>query len=152
MPPPDTGVRLAQGADVLPLMRAVVGHFRPAPFYVTTDLFGGALPVEIVGGELSAMIGRPVAGAHRHEVPELYVLLSPEPGGAEIEIEAEGLRRRVSSPAVALIPAGVEHRFVTLRAEPGSWCLGVLLGDDRAGRPAVLGELANVDLEPGGCA
>jgi hypothetical protein len=115
----------------LPILREVAGHHRPAPFYLTADMFGGS-PVELVAAELSDLVGVPLADLHTHPVPEVYVLLSPAPGDAEIEVELDGERHRLVSPATFLVPAGARHRFVTRRAAPGSWCLGLLLGDERA--------------------
>lgn len=63
----------------LPIPLAVAGHHQPAPFYLTADMFGG-LPVQLAGGELSAMVGKPVAAPHTHPVDELYLLVSPNKG------------------------------------------------------------------------
>src|SRR5919201_59311 len=115
----------------VPVLREVAGHHRPAPFYLTDDMFGG-LPVELVAAELSARVDIPLADLHTHAVPEIYVLLSPAPGEAEIDVEVDGETRRLVSPATFLVPAGARHRFITRRAAPGSWCLGVLLGGENA--------------------
>jgi len=114
----------------LPIPRAVAGHGEPAPFYITSEMFGG-LPVELAGGELSALVGRPVAAPHTHDVDELYLLVSPNPGGARIEVLLDGQRHELTSPAVMRIPAGSEHCFLTLEAEVGSYCFGVLMGGAR---------------------
>ena len=68
-----------------------------------------------------------MAAAHEHEVPEVYLLLSPEPGGAEIEVSVDGEVHRLVAPAALFVPARTRHCFVTKRAAPGSFCLGVLL-------------------------
>ncbi|MEU5280207.1 cupin domain-containing protein [Streptomyces asoensis] len=112
----------------LPIPLAVAGHHQPAPFYLTADMFGG-LPVQLAGGELSALVGKPVAAPHTHPVDELYLLVSPNKGGARIEVQLDGRRHELLSPAVMRIPAGSEHCFLTLEAEVGSYCFGVLLGD-----------------------
>jgi len=114
----------------LPLLQAVAGHHHPVPFYVTRDMFGG-LPFQIAGGEISDKVGKPVAELHTHDVDEIYLLLSPNARGACIEIVAGGEAVVLESPAVYHVPAGVKHRFLTLRAEPGSYCLGVLLANPR---------------------
>ncbi|AEV87082.1 hypothetical protein ACWT_6065 [Actinoplanes sp. SE50] len=119
----------AQIRTDLPLFKAVAGHHQPAPFYLTSDMFGG-LPVQLAGGELSDKVGKPVADPHTHPVPEIYLLVSPNPGGARISVLLDGDEHELSSPATLYIPAGAEHRFVTLAAEPGSYCFGVLLGED----------------------
>ena len=110
----------------LPLVKAVEGHFDEVPFFLTSDMFGG-LPVEIAGGEISSLVDKPVASTHSHRVDEIYLLLSPSPGGAVIDVTAGGETVEVVSPAAVHIPAGTEHQFVTRRAERGSYCLGILL-------------------------
>lgn len=120
-------VDLVASHSDLPIFVPVPGHHAPVPFYLMKDMFGG-LPVEIAGGEVSDKVDRPVAAPHRHEVPEIYLLVSPNPGGARIVVEVEGERHFLSSPAVLYVPAQAEHHFVTLRAERGSYCFGILLG------------------------
>ncbi|CAI8733006.1 MULTISPECIES: hypothetical protein [Bacillus] len=114
----------------LPKMKEVEGHFHPAPFLLTEEMFGG-VNVEIAGGEISELVGKPVASLHKHDVPEIYLLFSPEKGGAKIQIEVEGEEYIVESPATFYIPAGMKHRFLTLEATRGSYCLGVLLNNYR---------------------
>ncbi|MEU0334487.1 cupin domain-containing protein [Streptomyces sp. NPDC006193] len=118
----------AEIVEDLPIPLAVAGHHQPAPFYLTADMFGG-LPVQLAGGELSALVGKPVAAPHTHPVDELYLLVSPNKGGARIEVRLDGETYELVSPAVMRIPAGGEHCFLTLEAEVGSYCFGVLLGD-----------------------
>lgn len=115
----------------LPRLVPMPGHFHDVPLYLGLDMFGG-MPVEVAGGEISELVGRPVAAVHTHDVPEVYLLLSPEKGGAEIEIEVDGSLFVATSPAAFYVPAGARHRFVTKRAERGSYCLGILL---HAGAP-----------------
>jgi hypothetical protein len=111
----------------LPIPLPVAGHHQAAPFYVTRDMFGG-IPVAIAGGELSDKIGIPVARPHRHDVPEIYFLVSPTPGGARIRVVVDGEDHEMASPAVFYVPAGAEHCFLTLAAERGSYCFGILVG------------------------
>jgi len=128
-----TGSETGAAAEIitgLPIPLAVAGHHHPAPFYLTADMFGG-LPIQLAGGELSALVGKPVAAPHTHDVDELYLLVSPNPGGARIEVIVEGTRHELASPAVMRIPAGSEHSFLTLEAEVGSYCFGVLIGEKR---------------------
>jgi hypothetical protein len=113
----------------LPVFRQVPGHYSPTPFFLTSDMLGG-VGLEIAGGEISAQIGKPVAAPHTHEVPEIYLLLSPEPGGAVIDVVVDGEQHRLVAPATMLVPAGAVHHFVTRSAVPGSYCLGLLLADD----------------------
>ncbi|MEU3573743.1 cupin domain-containing protein [Kitasatospora sp. NPDC036755] len=118
----------AEIVTALPIPLAVAGHHQPAPFYVTAEMFGG-LPVQLAGGELSTLVGKPVAAPHTHPVDELYLLVSPEPGQARIEVHLDGVRHELVSPAVMRIPAGSEHCFLTLEAAVGSYCFGILIGD-----------------------
>jgi hypothetical protein len=124
--PPRLSDKAGPTRVALPVLRDVPGHHRPAPLYLTADMFGG-LPVEVAAAELSNLVDRPVAELHRHDVPEVYLLLSPTPGEAEIEIELDGESHRLVSPGAFMVPAGSEHRFTTRRAAPGSWCLGLLI-------------------------
>jgi hypothetical protein len=118
----------------LPRYMPMNGHFHEVPVFLALDMFGG-LPFEVAGGEISKLVDIPVAEPHRHEVPEIYLLLSPEKGGAEIEIEVDGERFVATSPAAFYVPAGALHRFLTRRAEKGSFCLGILLHDGDGHRP-----------------
>jgi hypothetical protein len=113
----------------LPLLRQITGHYAPTPFYLTAEMFGG-LPIEVAGGEISDKVGIPVAEPHTHKVAEIYLLLSPEPGGAVIDVIADGLKHTLTSPATFYIPAGTVHHFVTREAQQGSYCLGILLGSE----------------------
>jgi hypothetical protein len=115
-----------QQVDDLPRMLAVAGHHTAAPFYLTTEMFGG-LPFEMAAAELTELIDKPIADLHSHEVPEIYVLLSPEPGGAEIAVSVDGETYSMVAPSALLVPAGAAHRFLTKRAVRGSFCLGLLL-------------------------
>ncbi|MBJ7002384.1 cupin domain-containing protein [Streptomyces griseofuscus] len=115
----------------LPVFQTIPGHYDQTPFFLTKEMLGGQ-PIEIAGGEISDKVGKPVAAPHTHEVPEIYVLMSPEPGGAVIEVVADDETYELVSPAVMLIPAGTVHHFVTKRAQPGSYCLGVLLTGDKS--------------------
>ncbi|MBB6254525.1 cupin domain-containing protein [Nitrospirillum iridis] len=112
--------------DDLPRFAPVAGHFHDVPFYVSREMFGG-VPIEIAGGEIAHLVETPVAATHRHDCPEIYLLLSPSPKGAVIEVEVNDQIFTVVSPAAFYVPAGAPHRFVTRRAERGSYCLGVLL-------------------------
>jgi len=111
-------------------MRTVDGHYDPAPFYLSADSFGG-MPIQLAGGDISDKVGKPVAAPHRHNVPEVYFLVSPTPKGARIDVTVNGEHHELSSPALLYVPAGAEHCFLTLAAEPGSYCFGILL-EDRA--------------------
>ncbi|MFH8803866.1 cupin domain-containing protein [Streptomyces sp. NPDC017936] len=124
----DLGRAPAEVRTDIPRFLPVAGHHDPAPFYLTSDMFGG-VPVQVAGGPVDHLVGRPVADPHRHEVDEIYFLVSPHPGGARIEVHVDGARHELSSPALLRVPAGAEHCFLTLEAEPGSYCFGLLMGE-----------------------
>ncbi|TNH22687.1 cupin domain-containing protein [Micromonospora orduensis] len=133
----------------LPLFRQIPGHHSPTPFYLTADMFGG-LPLEVAGGEISELVGKPVAAPHTHEVPEIYLLMSPTPGGAVIDVVADDKHYVLTSPATFFIPAGTVHHFVTRVAQPGSYCLGVLLTGSGPGSPATRPEAGDLLVDDGG--
>jgi hypothetical protein len=110
----------------LPVFKKVAGHYGETPFLLTSTMFGG-LPFELAGCELSELIGKPVAAPHTHEFPEVYLLISPKPGGAMIEISLDETTHELVAPGAMFIPAGATHCFVTRKAIPGSYAFGVLL-------------------------
>ncbi|UNT00621.1 cupin domain-containing protein [Streptomyces tubbatahanensis] len=114
----------------LPVFQQVPGHYAHTPFLLTRGLLDG-LEFEIAGGEISDKVDKPVAAPHTHEVPEIYLLLAPEPGAAVIDVVTDGTTHQLSAPAAMLIPAGTVHHFVTKKAVPGSFCLGILLTGPR---------------------
>jgi mannose-6-phosphate isomerase-like protein (cupin superfamily) len=89
-------------------------------------MFGG-VAVEIAGGQISDKVGKAVAEDHRHPMPEIYFVVSPNRGGAVIQIRVNGRRFELASPGLLYVPAGALHHFLTLRAELGSFCFGILL-------------------------
>lgn len=115
----------------IPVFRHVPGHHMPAPFLLTSTMFGG-LPFDLAGAELSELVDKPIADPHTHEVPEIYLLISPEPGGAMIEVLLDGTTYELVAPGALLIPAGATHCFVTRRAIRGSYAFGVLLNSATA--------------------
>jgi hypothetical protein len=110
----------------LPVLKHVEGHYADAPFLLTSTMFGG-IPIELAGAELSELVDKPIAAPHTHEVPEIYLLISPEPGGAAIEVSLDGATHELVAPGAMYIPAGATHCFVTRRAIRGSYAFGVLL-------------------------
>jgi mannose-6-phosphate isomerase-like protein (cupin superfamily) len=110
----------------LPIWKPVEGHRHEVPFFLTREMFGG-LPIELAGGDISALVDKPVADVHVHACDEIYFLVAPEPGAAVIDVEIDGLVTTFESPAAILVPAGARHRFVTRRASKGSFCFGILL-------------------------
>lgn len=133
--------------DDLPWIKEVSGHHAPVSFYLTSEMFGG-LPIEMAGAELSAIVERPVAAEHQHPVPEVYLLLSPQPGEAEIEVHLAGETHHLTSPAAFFVPAKIPHFFVTKRATRGSFCLGLLLNQQcREPKPATQIEAGGAPVE-----
>ncbi|MBB4640209.1 cupin domain-containing protein [Rhizorhapis suberifaciens] len=112
----------------LPVMKVVAGHHQSVPFILTREMFGG-ISVELAGAEISNLIECPVAAAHVHDVPEIYLLFSPRPGGAVIAVEVEDETVILKSPGALYVPAGKVHRFITKKAEAGSFCFGLFLFD-----------------------
>lgn len=98
-------------------------------------MFGG-VPLHVAAVELSDRVDKPVANPHRHDADEIYLLLSPDQGAAQIAVTIDGTAHRVISPAAVRVPAGAEHFFVAERAERGSFCLGLLIAPERANIPA----------------
>lgn len=111
----------------IPRRRAVVGHQIAVPFFLTAEMFGG-LPVEVAGGDISGLVGAPVARRHVHDVPEIYLLVSTEPGDTVIDVQVGDDWHEVRSPAAVYVPAGTPHQFVTRVATKGSFCFGIFIG------------------------
>jgi mannose-6-phosphate isomerase-like protein (cupin superfamily) len=109
----------------LPLMQPVSGHHNAVPFFITMDMFSG-VPFELAGGDISGLVDKPVASSHKHEVDEIYFLISPLPGEAIIDVTIDMETTTYSSPAVIHVPAGHEHNFITRKANKGSYCFGIL--------------------------
>lgn len=124
----ETKERKVKILNELPVLKPVTGHFSLVPFLITSEMFGG-LDFEMVGKNISSMIGESLADLHVHQYPEIYLLISQEPGEAEIEIETTEGSYKMSSPSTAYIPANVKHRFVVHKAAPGSFCFGILLNN-----------------------
>ncbi|MBT9432010.1 hypothetical protein JZM24_07415 [Candidatus Sodalis endolongispinus] len=113
----------------LPIFHHVTGHHQPVPYFLTSNMFGG-LPFELAGGDISLQVGQPVAEPHRHEVDEIYLLISPVPGEAVIDVNIQGGVKTYSSPSVIHVPAGATHQFITRKAGLGSFCFGILYRRD----------------------
>lgn len=129
-----TGTQEPLVQRALPVFKEIAGHFAPTPFLLTNEMLGG-LDFEVAGGEISDKVGKPVAAPHTHPVPEIYLLVSREPGGAVIDVFTDGVRHELTAPAAMLIPAGTVHHFVTTKAQPGSFCLGILLTGPASDQP-----------------
>ncbi len=121
-----------QVQDDLPVLRTVDGHHRPVPFILTREMFGG-IPLELGGAEISNLVDKPVAEAHVHDVPEIYLLFAPNPGEAVITVEVDDESYELQAPAALYVPAGRRHRFVTRKAVPGSFCFGLFVHSGQKG-------------------
>lgn len=114
----------------LPIFKTVEGHHHSVPFYLCRENCGD-IGFEIAGGKIDHLLDREVAETHAHDVDEFYLLISPNDGAAEIEVHIDGVVTRHASPDVIHVPAGKPHKFVTRKVEPGSFCFGILVGDDQ---------------------
>lgn len=110
----------------LPIFRKVPGHYAEVPFLLLSTMFGG-LPFDMAGSEVSQLIDKPIAAPHTHEVPKIYLVISPESGGAMIEVSLDGTTHELVAPGAFFVPAGATHCFVTRKAIPGSYVFSVLL-------------------------
>lgn len=119
-------MREIQCSSDIPIMRTVPGHHDSAPYLITKEMFGG-LPFELAGAEILNLVDKPVADMHSHDIPEIYLLVSPTYRGACIEIEFDHGVLIAESPCAIYIPSEVKHRFVTKTAEPGSYCFGIFI-------------------------
>jgi hypothetical protein len=119
----------------IPRMKKVPGHHAATPFLITSDMFEG-VDLDIAGAEISDLVGKPVADPHQHGVPEIYLLVSREPGDAHITVFVGDEQFEMDSPAAFYIPAEVTHHFVTRRAAFGTFMFGILVGHDDEVRDA----------------
>ncbi len=110
----------------LPIFKPVEGHHAQVPFYLCRENCG-EIGFEVAGGNIEKLIDNEVADTHTHAVDEFYFLISPNDGAAEIEVHRDGTVTRHTSPDVIHVPAGMPHKFITRRVEPGSFCFGILV-------------------------
>ena len=110
----------------LPIFKSVEGHHHQVPFYLCQENCGD-IGFEIAGGKIDDLLDKEVADVHSHSVDEYYLLVSPNDEGAEIEVHIDGVVTRHSSPDVIHVPAGKPHKFITRKAETGSFCFGILM-------------------------
>ncbi len=112
----------------IPTPVAMEGHSKPVPVYFDPSLVPGA-PLSIVGVDLGKLgRGKSPAGPHRHDETEIYFLPDYGEPKARIKVMA-GETTVVESPALVVIPAGVEHCFEVLDALPGQIIFGIFMPD-----------------------
>jgi 2-isopropylmalate synthase len=89
--------------------------YGPRLLHLSAAVVPGA-DVFITSRSVTALAGpaEPNVLPHRHKVSQTYVFTSPD-DSLEVEVEIEGQRTAVRSPASAFIPAGTEHALRILR-------------------------------------
>jgi hypothetical protein len=111
----------------LPQLVNLPSHFAPVPFWVVPNM-GADLELGVAAVDVSKLVGVYLTEAHAHECAEVYMALSPRRGDMVFEITLDDETYVVESPLVVYVPAGVRHRFKTLKAEhAGSYFYGILL-------------------------
>jgi mannose-6-phosphate isomerase-like protein (cupin superfamily) len=108
----------------LPREERLPGHPAPAQIYLGAEDVEG-LPIKVAAVDASELVGKPLTELHRHDVDEIYLVVTP---GLRFDVETDVETVSVRSPASVRIPAGTPHRFLVREAEV-SPCplLGILL-------------------------
>ncbi|HLM30045.1 MAG TPA: hypothetical protein VK326_00110 [Solirubrobacterales bacterium] len=108
----------------LPREERLLGHPAPAQIYLGPEDIPG-LPIKVAAVDASKLVGKPLTELHRHDVDEIYLVVTP---GLRFDVETDTETVTVRSPASVRIPAGTPHRFV-VREVPSSPCpfLGILV-------------------------
>jgi mannose-6-phosphate isomerase-like protein (cupin superfamily) len=108
----------------LPREERMPGHPAPAHVYLGPEDVEG-LPIKVAAVDASQLVGKPLTELHRHEVDEIYLVVTP---GLRFDVETDAETIPVRSPASVRIPAGTPHRFL-VRASEFSPCplLGILV-------------------------
>jgi hypothetical protein len=111
----------------LPRLVSLPSHFDPAPVWVTPDM-GPDVKLGVIAVDVSKLVGRYITDAHVHDCAEVYMAPSPNRGDMVFEITLDDETYTVESPLAVYVPAGVTHRFKTLKAErERSYFFGILL-------------------------
>jgi mannose-6-phosphate isomerase-like protein (cupin superfamily) len=108
----------------LPREERMPGHPAPAQIYLGPEDVPG-LPIKVAAVDAAELVGRPLTELHRHDVDEIYLVVTP---GLRFDVETDSETVTVRSPASVRIPAGTPHRFV-VREAASSPCpfLGILV-------------------------
>ena len=112
----------------LPKFVVVEGHHKPAPFWITSDMFPG-VNMRVAGLDVSKIVGAPHANPHVHESPEIYLTPSEEKGEVVVEIQMDEEKFMVESPFAVFVPPGVRHCFKVLKCQSPHYVLGIMLID-----------------------
>ena len=99
--------------DELPRQERMPGHPAPAQIYLGPEDVEG-LPIKVAAVDASELVGEPLTELHRHDVDEIYLVVTP---GLRFDVETDAETVSVRSPASVRIPAGTPHRFLVREAE-----------------------------------
>ena len=108
----------------------IEGHHHPAPCWITPDMFPG-VGFRMAGHEVSGSIGKPHAGPHVHDVPEIWVAPCEKKGDLVIEAEMDDDKFLVEAPFSIFIPPGTRHCFTVVKCESPHFIMGMVLLDWR---------------------
>jgi mannose-6-phosphate isomerase-like protein (cupin superfamily) len=97
----------------LPREERMPGHPTPAHIYLGPEDVEG-LPIKVAAVDASQLVGKPLTELHRHDVDEIYLVVTP---GLRFDVETDAETVSVRSPASVRIPAGTPHRFLIREAE-----------------------------------
>jgi len=109
----------------LPKFVEVTGHHKPAPFWITPEMFPG-VHLRVAGMDVSKAVGAPHAVPHVHESPEIYFCPSENKGSVLVEIQMDDEIFSLDSPFTVFIPPGVKHCFKVLKCDSSHYVFGVM--------------------------
>ena len=109
----------------LPKFLEVTGHHKPAPFWITPEMFPG-VHMRIAGTEVSKAVGAPHAAPHVHESPEIYLCPSENKGEVLVEIQMDDEVFSIESPFTVFIPPGVKHCFKVSKCDSPHYVFGIM--------------------------
>ena len=111
----------------IPRLVSLPNHFVPVPFWVTPDM-GPDMKLGVAAVDVSKLVGKYITDAHAHDCAEVYMAPSANRGDMVFEITLDDEVYTVESPLTIYVPAGMKHRFKTLKADrEGSYFFGILL-------------------------
>jgi mannose-6-phosphate isomerase-like protein (cupin superfamily) len=99
--------------EELPREERMPGHPAPAHIYLGPEDVQD-LPIKVAAVDASQLVGKPLTELHRHDVDEIYLVVTP---GLRFDVETDSETVSVRSPASVRIPAGTLHRFLVREAE-----------------------------------
>ena len=111
----------------IPRLVSLPNHFVPVPFMVTPEM-GPDMKFGVASLDVSTLVGKYITDAHAHDCAEVYMAPSANRGDMVFEITLDDEVYTVESPLTIYVPAGMKHRFKTLKADrEGSYFFGILL-------------------------